>query len=209
MRIETICVGSFEVNCYIVFDTSTKEAIIIDPGADEKRIKRFLKAEGLKPAFIINTHGHIDHIGADNQLALPVYIHRDDVALLGDSRLNLSEFLTSSFKVTQQIRTLEDNQDISLDEVIHFKVIHTPGHTPGSICLLLTYPQEKIIFCGDTLFCEGIGRTDFPGASSDLLITSIKKRLFILDDETIIYPGHGPKSTIGHEKRFNAFLKGI
>ena len=206
MKIETICVGSFEVNCYIVFDASTREAIIIDPGADEKQIKRFSKVEGLKPAFIINTHGHIDHIGADNQFALPVYIHRDDVTLLRDPRLNLSEFLTSPFKVIQQIRTLEDNQDIYLDEVIHLKVIHTPGHTPGSICLLLRYPKEKILFSGDTLFYEGIGRTDFPAASSDLLISSIKKRLFVLDDETVIYPGHGPRTSIGHEKKANPFL---
>ena len=206
MKIDTLCVGSLETNCYILSDESTREAIIIDPGADYQRIKRFLAGRGLKPAYIVNTHGHIDHIGADDEFMLPVYIHRDDVALLSDPKLNMSQFLNSSFVIHSRIHALEDNQDIYFGSEINLKVIHTPGHTPGSICLLLANPQEKILFSGDTLFYEGIGRTDFPGASSKLLIGSINTRLFVLDDDTLVYPGHGPASSIGHEKQANPFL---
>lgn len=206
MKIESVCVGPMEVNCYIVFDQLEKQAIIIDPGADYLRIEKILNTKGLKPAFIINTHGHIDHIGADNEFSLAIYIHRDDVILLSDPKLNLSQFFSSSFAVNSRINAIEDNQEIHLGNHICLKVIHTPGHTPGSISLLLVHPENKILFSGDTLFYESIGRTDFPGASYGLIIESIKKRLFILDDDTVVYPGHGPKSTIGHEKRFNPFV---
>jgi len=205
MILETICVGPFQVNCYILASRQDSQAIIIDPGFDAAKIKKTLSVHKLKPAFIINTHGHYDHIGCDDDFAVPVYVHREDLALLKNPELNLSNFLMSSYSVKSNLKIMEDKEIIELDQ-IQLEVIHTPGHTPGGICLLMHQPSNKILFSGDTLFCEGIGRTDFPGADEGTLIKSIKDKLFKLSDDTIIYPGHGPSSTIGVEKMSNPFL---
>lgn len=205
MILETVCVGALEVNCYILASDKAQEAIIIDPGAQENKIRDVLDKHKLRPAFIINTHGHIDHIGCDDEFGVPVYVHRDDAALLKDAKLNLSGFLVTPYSVKSVIKTLEDCKNISLGE-IELQVIHTPGHTPGGICLLMKAPCDNILFSGDTLFCEGIGRTDFNGADEGMLIKSIKEKLLVLADNTIIYPGHGPTSTIGYEKKHNPFL---
>jgi glyoxylase-like metal-dependent hydrolase (beta-lactamase superfamily II) len=205
MILETLCVGPMQVNCYILASDPDSRAIIIDPGAEEGKIKKVLNKYNLKPEFIINTHGHIDHIGCDDKFDIPVYIHRQDSILLKDPKLNLSSFFMSHFSLESHIITLEDKENIKLDQ-IQLEVIHVPGHTPGGIALLLVKPKDKILFSGDTLFCQGIGRTDFPGADEALLIKSIKEKLLKLSDDTIIYPGHGPSSTIGEEKRNNPFL---
>ena len=205
MILEDICVGQMQVNCYILASKNNSSTIIIDPGEEENKIKRILEKHKLKPSFIINTHGHIDHIGCDDRFGIPVYIHENDLALLKDPQLNLSTFLTSSYSIESHIKTLKDKENIELDDM-QLEVIHTPGHTPGGICLLMKKPDDKILFSGDTLFCQGIGRTDFPGADEGLLIKSIKEKLFKLDDDTVVYPGHGPSSTIGEEKRNNPFL---
>jgi glyoxylase-like metal-dependent hydrolase (beta-lactamase superfamily II) len=195
-----------QVNCYILGDEASRQALIIDPGDGYSQINKFLDAKKLKPLFVINTHGHVDHIGADEEFGVPVYIHRDDVALLKDPSLNLSLFFSAPFTISSEILVLEDNQEIRLGESVKLKVIHTPGHTAGSISLLLIDPKEKKVFTGDTLFCEGVGRTDFPGASESRLVNSIKKRLLVLDDDTVVYPGHGPITSIGHERESNPFL---
>jgi len=205
MILETTIVGPFEVNCYIIASENNSPAIIIDPGEGEDKIKQVLSKYKLKPAFIINTHGHIDHIGCDDKFGVPVYIHHQDLRLLRDPRLNLSSLLASSFSVKSEIRTLEDKENVELGQ-IQLEVMHVPGHTPGGIALLMKKPQNNILFTGDTLFYQGIGRTDFPGADEQLLIKSIKEKMFNLSDDTIIYPGHGPSSTIGEEKRKNPFL---
>jgi len=205
MILETTVVGPFEVNCYIIASENKSPAIIIDPGEGEDKIKQVLSKYKLKPAFIINTHGHIDHIGCDDKFGVPVYIHHQDLRLLRDPRLNLSSLLTSSFSVKSEIRTLEDKENVELGQ-IQLEVMHVPGHTPGGIALLMKKPQNNILFTGDTLFYQGIGRTDFPGADGQLLIKSIKEKMFNLSDDTVIYPGHGPSSTIGEEKRKNPFL---
>lgn len=205
MILETLCLGSMQVNCYVLAQEAGAEAIIIDPGAEDKRIKRILKQHKLKPAFIINTHGHIDHIGCDDKFDIPVYIHRQDAPMLKDPRINLSAFFISPFSVKSKINTLEDKEKIELGKII-LEVIHMPGHTPGGICLLMHKPSNKILFTGDSLFFQGIGRTDFPGADERTLIESIKGKLFKLSDDTVIYPGHGPSSTIGEEKKNNPFL---
>ena len=153
------------------------------------------------PRFILHTHGHFDHIGADNEFGLPVYAHRLDAELLRSPKKNLSDFFSSSFQVKAEIHILEDKETVSLDE-LSLEVIHTPGHTPGGICL----KSGNVIFTGDTLFAGGIGRTDFPGASEERLIQSIEERLMGFPDETMIYPGHGPSSTIGRERKRNPFL---
>lgn len=205
MILETVVVGPMQVNCYVLALKDSAEAIIIDPGGDEQKIRKVLGKYRLKPALVINTHGHIDHIGCDDKFAVPVYIHSRDAALLKDPALNLSNFLTSSFSVNSKIHTLEDKENITLDRM-QLKVIHVPGHTPGGIALLMQKPQDKVLFTGDSLFYQGIGRTDFAGGDSDLLIKSIRERLLGLADDTVIYPGHGPSSTIGEEKRNNPFL---
>ncbi|MCM8799224.1 MAG: MBL fold metallo-hydrolase [Candidatus Omnitrophica bacterium] len=205
MTLKRLILGPFETNCYILVSDSLK-AVLIDPGSEPEKITQVIKKNLLKPYFIIHTHGHIDHIGADRNFSLPIYIHKEDLPLLKDPVLNLSKFFTEPFTVNSEIFTLEDRQEIKLDE-IRLKVIHTPGHTPGSICLSILDDKEKILFSGDTLFFSGIGRTDLVGASYRKLIDSIKTKLFLLDDDTVVYPGHGVKTTIGREKRENPFLK--
>ncbi|MFA5063742.1 MAG: MBL fold metallo-hydrolase [Candidatus Omnitrophota bacterium] len=200
MILEAVSVGSMGVNCYILAEAKGSRAIIIDPGDQAFKIRNVLDKYGLKPAFIINTHGHFDHIGADNDFGIPVYAHTSDIPLLKDALLNLSGLFSSPVMVESEIKSLEDNQIIDLDG-IRLKVLHTPGHTEGGITLLLQKPVDKIAFTGDTLFCGGIGRSDLAGGSQDLLVKSIKEKLFTLADDTRIYPGHGRPSTVGEEKR--------
>lgn len=207
MILETVCVGSMQVNCYILACAKSNPAIIIDPGAEARKIKQILDRHKLKPAFIINTHGHYDHIGCDNKFEVPVYIHRQDLELLRSAELNLSGLFALPYQVKSKIMILEDKDSIELDD-IQLEVIHMPGHTPGGIALVLKKPLDKIVFTGDSLFCQGIGRSDLAGADESLLIKSIKERLFPLPDDTVIYPGHGPSSSIGEEKRNNPFLMG-
>lgn len=205
MILETVCVGAFQVNCYILAPESNSSAIIIDPGDQEDKIKQILDKYKLMPGLIVNTHGHIDHIGSDDKFSAPVYIHKDDLAALKDPRINLSAFLSSPVGLKSKAKALEDKENIVLGR-IQLEVIHTPGHTPGGICLLMKKPMNKILFSGDTLFYQGIGRTDFSGANEALLIKSIKEKLFKLPEDTIVYPGHGPSSTIGREKKSNPYL---
>ncbi|MDD4908763.1 MAG: MBL fold metallo-hydrolase [Candidatus Omnitrophica bacterium] len=205
MILEQIKVGLMQVNCYILADPQTRGAMIIDPGDEYDKIAQLLGRKKLKASFIVNTHGHIDHIGAENEFSLPVYIYKDEVPMLKDASLNLSGFLQAPFTVKAEVKALEDNQEITLDS-LRLKVLHTPGHTPGGIALLLLQPEGKIVFTGDTLFYSSVGRTDFPGASSKTLINSIKTRLLTLSDDTVVYPGHGPRTTIGQEKKNNPFL---
>ena len=202
MILETVLVGSMEVNCYILAVEENSRAIIIDPGAEGRKIQQLLDKNKLKPAFIINTHGHYDHIGADNNFGVPVYVHKLDAPLLKEPMLNLSGLFAFAYTVKSEIKFLEDNQIIELD-ALQLKVMHVPGHTSGGIALLLQRPLNKIAFTGDTLFCQGIGRSDLSGGNEDLLIKSIREKLFTLPDDTKIYPGHGPSSTIGKEKQNN------
>jgi len=202
MIIETVVAGVMEANCYVVGDSSTKEAFIIDPGGDYKKIKKLIDKEGLKVLSVINTHGHGDHIGANSKWGAPVWIHRLDADFLQDSSKNLSGIFGFLLKTKPASRLLEDGDLLKMGSHA-LTVIHTPGHTPGSICL----KGEGVIFTGDTLFYEAIGRTDFAYGSEEDIKRSIKERLFTLDDDYIVYPGHGPMSTIGHEKAANPFVR--
>jgi glyoxylase-like metal-dependent hydrolase (beta-lactamase superfamily II) len=205
MILETVCVGPTQANCYILASARNSPAIIIDPGAEESKIKKILDKHSFLPAFIINTHGHYDHIGCDDKFDVPVYIHSKDSALLKDPNLNLSGLFALPYQLQSDIRVLEDQDTLELQD-LRLKVIHIPGHTPGGIALLMQKPTEKILFTGDSLFCQGIGRSDLAGGDESLLIKSIKERLLTLPGDTIIYPGHGPSSTIAEEKRSNPFL---
>lgn len=178
-------VGPVAANCYILGCANTKEAVVIDPGAEDGLIKQEISALGLTAICVINTHGHGDHIGANSKMGLPVFIHAADAKCL----------------TNPASRLLEDGDKIDVGDLI-FEVIHTPGHTPGSISL----GCDGIVFTGDTLFAEGVGRTDLPGGSETEIIKSIRERLFILPDETKVYPGHGSATTIGHEKGHNPFI---
>ena len=205
MILERVVVGMMEVNCYVLAREKTGRAMIIDPGDEIRKIKKVLDTNGLEPAFIINTHGHIDHIGCDNDFQVPVYVHRLDAPLLKKAELNLSTFFMTPFGVNADINVLEDKQTIILDDIC-LEVLHIPGHTPGGIALLMKTPANNIVFTGDSLFNLSVGRTDFPGGDTDTLIRSIKEKLLVLPDDTIVYPGHGPRSTIGEERKNNPFL---
>jgi glyoxylase-like metal-dependent hydrolase (beta-lactamase superfamily II) len=194
-----------EANCYILAKAEGSAAVIIDPGESKKRIDEVLKKHKLKAGLIINTHGHYDHIGCDDKFAVPIYIHTRDMTFLRDSRLNLSGTFAFPYEVKSEVRAVEHNSVVELDGIL-LKVLHIPGHTPGGIALLMEKPQDNMVFTGDSLFCQGIGRSDLPGGDEFALIKYIKERLLTLPDDTIVYPGHGPSSTIGEEKRNNPFL---
>jgi glyoxylase-like metal-dependent hydrolase (beta-lactamase superfamily II) len=204
MILETVNVGSMRVNCYILACANGKEAIIIDPGDQASKIKAVLAKHKLKPAMVINTHGHYDHIGADDEFGVLIYVHKQDLPMLIDAQKNFSASFSSPYKVNSEIKTLEDKEIIKLD-CLELEVIHLPGHTPGGIGLLMKKPQTGIIFTGDTLFYQGIGRWDLPGGSRQLLEQAIRERLFVLPADTKVYPGHGAATTIAKEKSGSAF----
>ena len=189
------------MNAYLLADPATKEACLIDPGADARALKDFINKNKFILKFIINTHGHGDHIGANGNFAAPICIHRLDKDFLTDPSKNLSPLFMFNIKSPPAARLLEDGDDLELGS-LKLRVIHTPGHTPGSISLEL----DGIAFTGDTLFNGGIGRTDFDYGDEAALLESIQKRLLVLRDDTIIYPGHGEPSTIGAERETNPFL---
>ncbi len=198
MLIETFTVGGLSTNCYVVSSHQTRDAIIIDPGLDlpleADQIFDYVTQAGLNVKFIVNTHGHTDHINGDaifqEKYNVPICIHRFDAACL-------AVLENVNFPPTV---LLDDGSIVKFgDESL--KVMHTPGHTPGSICLV----GERLVFTGDTLFAGGIGRTDFPGGSERDMLESLEK-LQSLPEYLLIYPGHGPTSMMGEEKRVNPFL---
>jgi len=210
MKIKKLVVGPLQANCYVVWDRAGGSAAIIDPGGDPEEIISVVDDEKLKPVVLINTHGHIDHIAANRAIKerydIPLLIHREDSASLTDPGLNLSAMGFGQLDSPPSDRELQDGDEISVGEIM-LKVISTPGHTPGGICLLISRSdQPDVIITGDTLFAGGVGRTDFPGGSWNLLMESIRNRLLSFPDETIILPGHGPHSTIGEERKSNPFL---
>ncbi|MEZ0343536.1 MAG: MBL fold metallo-hydrolase [Caldimicrobium sp.] len=211
MKVETLIVGPLQVCCYIVYDEETLEGLIIDPGDNDPRITKTVEKLGLKPKYILGTHGHPDHIlGADylrKTFKIPFLLHRDDEKFFRDPQ-NFITFKIWGFPENPKADAVFEDGAVLNFGKSYLRVIHTPGHSPGSVCFY--NDKEGIIFTGDTLFVEGIGRADLPGGSYKILMRSIQEKLLTLPEETIIYPGHdyGPKpiSTIGHEKRFNPFL---
>jgi glyoxylase-like metal-dependent hydrolase (beta-lactamase superfamily II) len=201
MILEKIVVGPIETNCYILGSALTHEAFVIDPGAEAEEIKSCLRKHQLKIKAVVNTHGHLDHIGADASMDAPVYIHRLDAEFLTNPDLNLGRMFGFALPTIKPDLLLEDGEKIKAGEIC-LEVIHTPGHTPGGICL----HSDNICFTGDTLFAEGVGRTDIPSANEKDLLAAIHKRLLMLPDEVTIYPGHGPSSTIGQARKDNPFL---
>lgn len=203
--LETVIVGPIQSNCYVLAAGHGKKAVIIDPGDDEKKIRSALDRHNLRAGLVALTHGHYDHIGCAGKFGVPVYIHQDDRDFLSDPSLNLSGFFAYPYSLYKDIHILNDGDIIDLDG-IQLEVIHVPGHTPGGIALWVKSPERKILFSGDSLFFGSIGRSDLPGSDGKALVEAIKRRLLVLPEETKVYPGHGPSSTIGEEKIDNPFL---
>ena len=204
MLIRTITVGPFFENCYLVADENSKEAWIIDPGAEAGRIKSEVQKAGVKPVKILLTHAHGDHIGAVEELRkfynIPVFIHAKDHLLLTSPEANFSAAFGMPISAGNADGFLAEGDTLNLGG-LRFEVIETPGHTPGGI----TVYGEKAAFTGDALFAGSIGRYDFPHSDGGLLFRSLEK-LLKLPDDTVVYSGHGPATTIGRERKTNPFL---
>ena len=205
MILETLVVGNVFTNCYIIGCENTKDGIVIDPGGNPDRILERIGALGVNITSIINTHGHADHIEANREVkeatGAQILIHTSDGPMLTDPERNLSIFFGPAVDSPPADRFLAEGEEVEVGHIT-LKVLHTPGHSPGSISLV----GEGIVFSGDALFAGSIGRTDFPGASYDQLIDSIRTKLFTLDGSLKVSSGHGPESTIGWEKAHNPFF---
>ncbi|MBU0477626.1 MBL fold metallo-hydrolase [bacterium] len=208
MIIKKLVVGFLETNCYIIGCERTKKAFIVDPGAESSRIIEEVKKEHLNPEYIINTHGHGDHIGANENIKqefedLKILIHANDKDMLIDASKNLSADFAMNYVSPSADLVLNGGEIIEVGD-LELEILFTPGHTPGGISIFIR--KGKTVFTGDALFCGSVGRTDFPSGSGIDLIKGIKEKLMVLDSDVVIYPGHGPDSTIGKERESNPFL---
>jgi hydroxyacylglutathione hydrolase len=205
--IKRLVVGSLSANCFIVGRESTGEGIVIDPGGNSEEISHAIDDTGLDIKIIVLTHGHSDHIAAlreiQDKTGAGVAIHIEDADFLEGHGSYSSQFGISYRTPHPPERLLREGDKIDISG-ISFTVIHTPGHTPGSICLLTDFG----VFTGDTIFRRGIGTTLMPGSSRPQLLDSIRKKLMVLSDDTVIYPGHGRETTIGAERRDNPYVTG-
>jgi glyoxylase-like metal-dependent hydrolase (beta-lactamase superfamily II) len=205
MQIETLAVGPLQVNCFIVACEKNREALVVDPGDEAERILKRLHASGLQLKLVVNTHGHFDHVGGNRLLVeesgAELLIHQDDLPVLRRAREHATLYGMSVTPSPEPSRLLAGGEILAVGE-LRLQVLHTPGHSPGGICLL----GDGHLFSGDTLFAGSVGRTDLPGGDHDTLIEGIRRQLLVLSDETVVHPGHGPDTTIGREKRANPYL---
>ena len=193
-------------NCFILGCEATRQAVVIDPGDDADQILTVLSKYGLTVKYLINTHGHFDHVGANKRMkevtGAQIAIHPEDEPMLSELSRSASMFGLSAENSPPADILLNDGDTLTFGDIT-LKVIHTPGHSKGGVSLY----TKGSLFAGDTLFAGSIGRTDLPGGDYDTLIASIQKKLLVLDDDTRVYTGHGPETTIGNEKRMNPFLQ--
>lgn len=204
---ETLVVGSLGVNC-LVIDCGNGEGVIIDPGAEPGRILDAVRRHNLKVTHVINTHGHFDHIGGNRAVleatGATFMIHAADEPQLARAAEVSKMYGLMAENSPLPGRHLEDGMELQVGTTL-IRVIHTPGHTPGGCSLY--FAERNLVVTGDTLFADSIGRTDLPGGSFETLSASIKGKLFTLPDDTVVIPGHGPSTTIGHEKRHNGYVR--
>ena len=200
-------VGPLSTNCYLVGCPETQQGVVIDPGGHPDRILAAIKESGLTILYVLNTHCHFDHIGANAKLVgatgAPLALHRLEIPIL-ESHGGASWFGVPVDASPQPSVELEGGQKLQIGSLA-MQVLHTPGHTPGGVTFYL--PEAAAAFDGDLLFNSGVGRTDLPGGDWETLLRSIRDVLFALPDETTIYPGHGPQTTVGEEKRSNPYVR--
>ena len=206
MKIEKFVLGSMGTNCYLLINEDTKELVVVDPATCPDYLVSHIKSNGYIPKAILLTHAHFDHVmGIDGwvkEFDIPVYLHEDEKQILEDPRLNLSGVFGTDYSYNKA-SCLQDKQILELAG-FKFKVIHTPGHTAGGCCY---YEEaEAVLFSGDTLFCQSVGRSDFPTGSMSTLVRSIKEKLFCLPDDVMVYPGHNDLTSIADEKVYNPFV---
>jgi len=210
MLVEKLSVGPFQCNCSILACEKTKEAIIVDPGAEAERISAILQKRGWKPKFLVHTHAHLDHVGATEALhhetRADVCLHREDLFLYENVAMQAALFRMPSFSVPTVTHWIEDRDVLRFGEY-RLEAFHTPGHTPGSVSFYLESESGPQVFTGDTLFLGSIGRTDLWGGDFSQILKSIREKLLGLDAATVVHPGHGPETSIGAEKRHNPFLQ--
>lgn len=206
MILENFMSGPLSVNCYIAADEKTKKGFMIDPGGHNKNMVEFIKKNQIQLEYIILTHGHGDHIGGvkaylEEYPECKLVACKQEAAMLADTRMNFS-METCGMPVALTANMLVEDGDKLMVGNLELEFFHTPGHTTGGMCILV----EDCLFSGDTLFAQSIGRTDFPGGSYEEIKASIRNKLFVLPDETHVYPGHMAPTTIGFEKRNNPFV---
>ncbi len=209
MQVNTLVLGDFQTNCYVVrTDERVRNCVVIDTGLSPEPLGDFLEERALEPAAVIFTHGHADHIAGLNMLrqrwnGIVAIIHAADAAMLTNPMCNLSVIAGTPFSSEPADVVIEREGPVEYAG-LRFDILHTPGHTPGGICLYC--PAEGVVFSGDALFASSIGRTDFPGGNYEQLIESIRSRLLTLPEDTVVYTGHGPSTTIADEKYANQYL---
>ncbi len=200
-------VGLLQVNCYIIGDEETKEAVVIDPGGDEDEILEVLNHHQLNLKYIIDTHGHFDHVDANLPLreatGARIAIHEADARMLIQPSEEAMFFTGNRMRASKADILLKEKDVISFGS-IRLQVLHTPGHTPGGISLVME--GQPYVYVGDLLFNGSIGRTDFPGGSFEDLVAAVRTKIFTLGDHYTVFPGHGPVTTVGHERKYNPFF---
>ncbi|MBE0479334.1 MBL fold metallo-hydrolase [Candidatus Aerophobetes bacterium] len=205
MIVQKIIVGNLQANCYIIAEKKEGKGLIVDPGGDVNIILDFVEENKLQILYVIATHAHIDHIANVKEVkeatGAKFLLHPLDVSFLSDPNLNLSLFMESFCTFPAPERLLQDGEKLTAGQ-IELQVIHTPGHTPGSISLKI----NNFVFTGDTLFAGGVGRVDLPGGDFETLQRSIREKIFSLPDNTKVFPGHGPETFVEKEKKDNPFV---
>jgi hydroxyacylglutathione hydrolase len=204
---KALMVGLLEVNCYILADEATREAVVIDPGGDEDEILEVLNHNQFQLKLIIDTHGHFDHVDANQPLkeatGAPIAIHELDAPALSQPSQEAMFFTGNRLRRSEADILLKEGNILTFGSY-RLKVLHTPGHTPGGISLVLE--DHPYVYVGDLLFAGSIGRTDFPGGDFDALTEAVRTKIFPLGDHYTVFPGHGPVTTVGQERKYNPFF---